>query len=80
MEEMEIEEIEMEESDMEEIEMEKMEMEEMEMIEHRWFEKMETDFHISVGITHQKSVPRTPQQNGIAKDKMVLLWKLLGQF
>ncbi|GJW20323.1 putative reverse transcriptase domain-containing protein, partial [Tanacetum coccineum] len=55
-----IEEIEMEETDMEEIEMEKMEMEEMEMCQSlnfngtegvvrltRWFEKMETDFHIS---------------------------------
>ncbi|GJS11077.1 integrase, catalytic region, zinc finger, CCHC-type containing protein [Tanacetum coccineum] len=31
--------------------------------------KVLTEFHESVGITHQKSVPRTPQQNGVVKRK-----------
>ncbi|GJT14109.1 retrovirus-related pol polyprotein from transposon TNT 1-94 [Tanacetum coccineum] len=31
--------------------------------------KVLTEFHESVGITHQKSVPRTPQQKGVVKRK-----------
>nr|GEV99789.1 retrovirus-related Pol polyprotein from transposon TNT 1-94 [Tanacetum cinerariifolium] len=38
------------------------------------------DFYESVGIFHQKSVPRTPQQTMLSKDRIVLLWKLLTMF